>query len=494
MNYIVGIIVFIFICAQFKFLWKNLARMKEYKDIFAKNKSWDIVHDKETGFVSGIEGNGNKIFQSIGNSINQYLTNNSGSVIDFHLLKDSVDRHCEAVENDIHTLTPVPLYIGLAGTMLGVILGLGSLILTGSITDLLSSGTGNFGAAATGVNDLLTGVAIAMAASICGIGCTTCASLKFKERKAEAEMGKNTFLAWLQARLLPELPSDTSDALNKLVKNLNRFNQVFQQNVVSLGGVLGEVNQSYREQAKIVKTIQKMDVVKVSEANISVLHELNNCTATIQKFQDYIGSMHHYTSQLQAFMNKFEQESSRLQVLEEIRNFFTRNKGELSKSLGDMDKTFQKSLTIVTENAEQSARKLNERLEIQSKLYGEILTQQQDTFEKTSKRMSDKLTAAIEKMPKMESSLLEIAKIPAQLKKLIEKIDKSNQALATEVSNALEQGATGNLVVSEAGKVVRPAVATGFPKWMRWTIFVSVVLIALMILTNFVLFTLLPLF
>lgn len=494
MNIIVGIIVFIIICAQIKFLYKNLARMDEYKDIFAEDSSWDIVHNEETGFVSGIEGNGNEIFQSIGNSINQYLTNNSGSVIDFHLLKDSVDRHCEAVENDIHTLTPVPLYLGLAGTMAGVILGLVSLIYTGSITDLLSSGTGNFGAAATGVSDLLWGVAIAMIASIFGIGCTTWASLKFKERKAEAEMGKNTFLAWLQAKLLPELPSDTSDALNKLVKNLNRFNQVFQQNVVSLGGVLGEVNKSYHEQAKIVKTIQEMDVMKVSEANIAVLHELNNCTATIQKFQDYMGSMHYYTSQLQAFMNKFEQESSRLQVLEEIRDFFTRNKGELSKSLGDMDMVFQKALTTVKENAEESAKNMNQRLEMQSSLYEKILTQQEDTFEKTSKRMSDKLTTAIEKMPKMESSLLKISEIPAQLKKLIEKIDQSNQELYANISNAMEQGATGNVVVSEEGKVVRSTAATGFPKWMRWTMFMSVVLIALTILTNFILFTILPLF
>ena len=49
----------------------------------------------------------------------------------------------DSVENDINTLTPVPLYCGLAGTMAGVIVGLSSLLTTGSITDLLSSGSGN---------------------------------------------------------------------------------------------------------------------------------------------------------------------------------------------------------------------------------------------------------------------------------------------------------------------------------------------------------------
>ena len=173
MSYIVPIIVLIIVCLQIYFFVMNVHRMKEYKKIFEKESSWQIEHSSETGFVSGINGDGNKVFLSIKESISKYLGSNSGSVIDFHLLKDAVDRHCDAVENDINTLTPVPLYCGLAGTMAGVIIGLGSLLETGSITALLSSESGNFGAAADGVNDLLQGVAWAMLASICGIFFTT---------------------------------------------------------------------------------------------------------------------------------------------------------------------------------------------------------------------------------------------------------------------------------------------------------------------------------
>ena len=193
--------------------------MNEYSDIFDEPDSWGIVFNPATKFVLGISGNGNDVFTLIKTSINKYLGNNSGSVIDFQLLKDAVDRHCDSVENDVNTLTPIPLYCGLAGTMAGVIVGLSSLLSTGSITALLSSGSSDFGAAATGVNDLLSGVAWAMLASICGIIFTTLSSILFKARKIKGEAGKNSFLAWLQAKLLPELPSDTSDALNRLVKN-----------------------------------------------------------------------------------------------------------------------------------------------------------------------------------------------------------------------------------------------------------------------------------
>lgn len=142
--------------------------MNEFSSVFYDPDSWDIMYDANTRFVSGIEGNGNEVFESIKLSINEYLGNNSGSVIDFQLLNDAVDRHCDSVENDVNTLTPIPLYCGLAGTMAGVIVGLTSLLFTGSITALLSSGSSDFGTAANGVNDLLSGVAWAMLASICG--------------------------------------------------------------------------------------------------------------------------------------------------------------------------------------------------------------------------------------------------------------------------------------------------------------------------------------
>ena len=179
MSFIVIIIVTSIIVLQLFFFVKNVHRMIEYKEIFAEETTWAIAHDPATKFVSGIYGSGNQVFYSIKESINKYLANNSGSVIDFTLLKDAVDRHCDSVEHDINTLTPTPLYCGLAGTMAGVIIGLSSLITTGSITDLLSSGSGDFGSAAGGVNDLLSGVAWAMLASIMGILLTTIASLLF---------------------------------------------------------------------------------------------------------------------------------------------------------------------------------------------------------------------------------------------------------------------------------------------------------------------------
>lgn len=279
MKFIVPIIVLGIIMLQFYFYVKNLKRMHQFRDIFMKKDTWGISHDGESGFVKGIYGKGNIIFSSIKNSINKYLNNSVGSVIDYNLLKDAVDRHCETVEEDISTQTPVPLYCGLAGTMLGVIIGLGSLLFTDSITSLMTNSAAQQSAsysAADGVSDLLTGVAWAMVASICGIGLTTLNSLQFKKCKLQEESGKNEFLAWMQSMLLPELPSDTSDALNKLVKNLNQFNKTFSSNTQELGGTLSKVNESYKVQADIIQAVHDMDVMKMAKANVNVLKELQD--------------------------------------------------------------------------------------------------------------------------------------------------------------------------------------------------------------------------
>ncbi len=459
--------------------------MNEYRRIFEKEGSWGINHNIETGFVSGIRGEGNAVFESIKDSINKYLGNNSGSVIDFQLLKDAVDRHCDSVENDVNTLTPIPLYCGLAGTMAGVIVGLTSLLYTGSITALLSSGSGNFGAAANGVNDLLSGVAWAMLASICGIIFTTWGSILFKSRKIQGEGGKNTFLAWLQARLLPELPSDTSDALNRLVKNLNKFNDTFAGNTTDLRGALREVNQSYRIQADIIKAVHDMDVMKMAKANVQVLKELKECTDKLEQFNAYLDDIHGYTDAIHTFTSQFECEARRINVLEEIRDFFTRHKAEISKDTADVDVALRKALDTLKESASSNSSELNKTLTEQAETFKDIIKQEKDAFEEVSNDIKTKFSAEIKQFPQLEKKLSEISVIPSKLDTLIDRMESSNAKLASNVSETMKQTSRELMKIhSIGGTSVSGTLGGGFPSWMKWTIVASAIIIALACVTN----------
>ena len=432
MSLLVPIIVAFIIALQIFFFVKNVLRMRDYKKIFAEENSWGIAHNPETNFVSGIYGRGNNVFESIKESINKYLENNSGSVIDFSLLKDAVDRHCDSVENDINTLTPTPLYCGLAGTMAGVIVGLGSLITTGSITDLLSSGSGNFGTAAEGVNDLLSGVAWAMLASIMGIMLTTIASLLFKRYKLQGESGKNTFLAWLQAKLLPELPSDTSDALNRLVKNLNKFNNTFAENTSSLRGALREVNESYRIQGDVIKAVHDMDVMKMAKANVRVLEELKECTDKLEQFNKYLDDIHGYTDAIHTF----------------------------------------------------TTSELNSTLVQQAEEFKRIIADERESFERLNTELRVQFGAELNQIPMLQKQLVEIAGIPGKLDKLIDRMERSNSSLASQVSSTMTQTVKELTSVSFRGEFSPYSVQPILPRWMKWIVVVSVILIALACITN----------
>lgn len=484
MSILVPIIVIAIIALQIFFFLKNVKRMIEYKNIFSEESSWGIAHSHETNFVSGIFGEGNDVFTSIKESINKYLENNSGSVIDFSLLKDAVDRHCDSVENDINTLTPVPLYCGLAGTMAGVIIGLGSLLVTGSITDLLSSGSGNFGAAANGVNDLLSGVAWAMVASIFGIFFTTVGSILFKRYKLEGESGKNTFLAWLQAKLLPELPSDTSDALNRLVKNLNKFNNTFATNTSNLRGALSQVNESYRIQGDIIKAVHDMDVMKMAKANVRVLQELKECTDKLEQFNEYLDDIHGYTDAIHTFTTQFEQEANRLHVLEEIQQFFVRHKAEIAKDSADVDMTLRNSLRTLKETASTNSQELNATLVQQAEEFKRIIKDEKETFEQISQEIKSEFDKQLSHIPMLEKRLSEIADIPSRLDRLIEKMEHSNRDLAMQVSDTMKSTANELKTVSFDGQASPYSVPQIFPKWMKWTILISVICIALACVSN----------
>lgn len=446
MHAIVPVIIILIIGIQIFFFVKNFLRMRQFSEIFTNTTSWRLRRNVETSFVDGVNGNGNGIFSAIVISINKYLGNNSGSVIDFGLLKDAVDRHCDSVEEDIATQTPIPLYWGLAGTMAGVILGLWDLLQSDAIMTLMGSSSSVINDAsenaASGINSLLSGVAWAMLASICGILLTTANSLLFKRCKLKEENGKNSFLAWMQSELLPELPSDTSEALNNLVKNLNRFNNTFAQNTSKLGNALNAVNQSYEIQADIIKTVHDMDVMKMAKANVRVLEELQHSTDKLEVFNQYLNAIEGYTTAIHNFESQFHEQANRTHVLEEIRDFFGRHKGEIAKTTADADRTLQESLQNIRESTSSNVNELHKRFIEQSESFKEILKAEREAFEQFTSDLKAQFSVQMTQMPQLSKQLEEISAIPIRLDRLIEKIEKSNALLATNILQAVNQALT----------------------------------------------------
>ena len=488
-------VIIILICFQVFLFVKNNTRMRQFGSIFKYFDSWELRRNKETGFVDGIFGKGNRIFVSIGESINKYLENAAGSVVDYDILKDAVDRHCDTVEEDIAAQTPLPLYVGLAGTMLCIIGGLLDLHKSGAIMALLTNATdtGMIESAADGIDDLLKGVAWAMGASICGIALATVSSQRFKHFKLKEDRGKNTFLAWLQSELLPALPSDTAQAFNQMVVNLNRFNDTFAQNTVNLGVALREVNESYAIQGEIIKAIHDMDVMKMAKANAKVLQELQECTDKLALFNKYLDSIKGYTDAIHRFEEQFQTEADRVRILEEIKDFFKNYKGSVEKTVADADAALADALAQVKKSAASGTDELHAIFVKQSEDFKKIMDEEKKEFERIASEIKISFETQMEQMPQVAKQLEAVTSVPASIDKLIDRIESSNSRLASSVASSFNSALSSirkNINDARPGENASSGVSEGggsnMPRWMKTTGWVALIIIALSCLINII--------
>lgn len=501
---VVGIIVFIVIAFQVSFFWKNLKRMHTFRDIFSAPSSWAVQINEDGQTVSGINGEGNSVFKLIKDNINDYLGNSQGSVIDYNILKDAVDRNCETIEDEINAQMPVPLYCGLAGTMAGVIVGLFSLLSEDSISSLMTSGSKSvesatlaMNGAASGINDLLAGVALAMVASILGIVLTTVNSVLFKQFKRQEEEGKNKFLSWVQSILLPELPNDISDSFSMFVDNLNRFNDTFRENTRGLGHTLEQINGAYSTQADIIKTIQQMNVTRMATANVKVLNALSDCTDKLEQFNVYLNSIQGYTNEIEAFRRQLSSEANMVYLLMEmkdtlasIKNFFKTELGEIDqrkqaigKSVDNVDEYVKGALENLKSSSVNSVDDLKKAIDDQSEGLKKFLDQEKQMLQDMSQEVRNEFDRQISQIPNLAKRLEDITKVPSQLeslsgsiaesnRKLVNGITQANQNMTNEIKHALK-----SLDYSSSGNGGGPA-RIALPMWMKVAVVALLTIIA----------------
>lgn len=501
---VVGIIVFIVIAFQVSFFWKNLKRMHTFRDIFSAPSSWAVQINEDGQTVSGINGEGNSVFKLIKDNINDYLGNSQGSVIDYNILKDAVDRNCETIEDEINAQMPVPLYCGLAGTMAGVIVGLFSLLSEDSISNLMTSGSKSvesatlaMNGAASGINDLLAGVALAMVASILGIVLTTVNSVLFKQFKRQEEEGKNKFLSWVQSILLPELPNDISDSFSMFVDNLNRFNDTFRENTRGLGHTLEQINGAYSTQADIIKTIQQMNVTRMATANVKVLNALSDCTDKLEQFNVYLNSIQGYTNEIEAFRQQLSSEANMVYLLMElkdtlssIKNFFKTELGEIDqrkqaigKSVDNVDEYVKGALENLKSSSVTSVDDLKKAIDDQSEGLKKFLDQEKQMLQDMSQEVRNEFDRQISQIPNLAKRLEDITKVPSQLeslsgsiaesnRKLVNGITQANQNMTNEIKHALK-----SLDYSSSGNGGGPA-RIALPMWMKVAVVALLTIIA----------------
>ena len=166
--------------------------------------------------------------------INVYLIKNKGATMDFHLIKDIVDKHTENIETQIENRIPAPLYLGLAATMIGIIIGLFSVNFGGNGADAMDA-----------IQPLIDGVKMAMVGSVSGLIITTIFSIKiYKDALTEAGDEKSEFLSKLQSELMPRMAKGKMPEVAILSDKLDVFARTTTSTVSQLNDIVKTSNKT----------------------------------------------------------------------------------------------------------------------------------------------------------------------------------------------------------------------------------------------------------
>ncbi len=226
-------------------------------------------------------------FERIRESINTYLIRNKGAVADFNLLRDITQRNLDTLEEEITIMLPLPLYLGLLGTMLGIVIGLFNMPTLEISSFAGGQGASNLG----GVNVLINGVKYAMIASFAGLFVTVINSWAYRGAKLTLELRKNDFFTFLQTELLPILTESVNAGIYDLNRSLSQFGARFVQVADQLDRTVNRNYDALMAQQGLLEKIENMDLSRIATFNVTVMDELRKSTSSLERFATFLTTL-----------------------------------------------------------------------------------------------------------------------------------------------------------------------------------------------------------
>ena len=401
---ITGIVIIGVIILQVRSLIPTLTKIKNYKNIFPDDNTCKFGIDDseipikrirlerikpESSTTLNMDGKDEKegILTKIIDALNSYLSKNVGAANDFHLMKDVVERYCDAEEEEISSQQPIPLYLGLIGTIVGIIVGIS--IMSGELDSSVSGQEPAQTVISSGISSLMLCVAIAMIASFVGVLSTTLIAWKYKSATVKVEEGKNRFYSWIQTELMPSLSGNISSAVFMLQQNLANFNKAFGSNIGKLDMALAYISSTAEEQTQLIQEVKTLNVSKFATANVKILQNLQSCLGQIQGFTSQVEVFKNYLA------NVYERESKINEVIAKLDD-------TLKQALESLINASSESINIFRSEFTKQIDALPELLTATNKDFREALQSQQheligfsNRFEKTMEQRSEKIDAII---------------------------------------------------------------------------------------------------
>jgi hypothetical protein len=255
-------------------------------------------------------------FNSILASTNRYLEKNAGTPADFRILQDIAERISNSTEQAAASNATLPLYVGLMGTFIGVIVGLLSFVGAGSSLSEAGAFTDP-----DHLRHFLGGVLVAMAGSLCGLFLSVIGRSRFLHNAQEKnDRLKQAYFTLLQTELLPVVGHDFSSALYSLQQNLHRFNADFSSNLATFTASMGTATETLRQQRELLDMLKSTDILRIIEANADMLRTSGKIGHELRGFVEATEALHGKLQITSGLTDKFSALLDRFGVFEQSVN------------------------------------------------------------------------------------------------------------------------------------------------------------------------------
>lgn len=322
-----------------KFILSDPESFENYLDNLSNENQ--IVHETysleevELLFIPNTTKVNHKHFAEVIKSTNAYLCKNKGASADFGILKDTCERHLEKVDNEIGNLINVPLYIGLAGTFVGIIIGLSGIdfsTTTAEATTIISSES---------IGQLIHGVTAAMVASLVGLAFTVVSTaLAYKPAAYKNDTDKNNYYDFLQRELLPFLNIGVSKSLGSFKDVLNHFIIKFGENMDDYKDSGNLLNDNLSKQQTVLEEINKLSITRTATKIAQVFADLKESAEHLEKFQIYQKGLNGYIDKTEKVADEMNT------IIEHFKDFNLNLKAISNNSVAtiELQKQFKDSL------------------------------------------------------------------------------------------------------------------------------------------------------
>lgn len=271
-------------------------------------------------------------FGVIVNRTNEYLCKNTGTSADLGILEDICDNQKNALEDEIHNSLNVPLYLGLAGTFIGIITGLWGI----DFKQMFGAG-----GELTGLQHLLYGVVVAMSASFLGLGFTVFNSaLTYKDAVSKSNEGKEEYMDFLRRELMPLLSNSMASSLNSLRGVLGHFVDKFGRNLDAYADSAELLNDNLEKQHLVLQEINKLSLTRTANKIAETFLQLKDSSDSLAVFQTYqqqlnstIANVSGMVNQIQILLSKFDEFTAGLSVVVSNQNKTTELQREFQEAI-----------------------------------------------------------------------------------------------------------------------------------------------------------------